>query len=104
MLIGQIISLFGNSILRFSLSLFVLDQTESAVIFGAILALSMIPTVLFSPIDGALADRLSRQEIMVYLDSFTATLILLFGFFFAHSGSLAAITLLMIVLALIQAF
>lgn len=30
MIIGQIVSLFGNSILRFSLSLFVLDQTGSA--------------------------------------------------------------------------
>ena len=33
LVVGQIISLFGNSILRFSLSLFVLDKTGSAAVF-----------------------------------------------------------------------
>lgn len=46
MVLGQIVSLFGNSILRFALSLYVLELTGSATAFGGILALSMIPTVL----------------------------------------------------------
>lgn len=104
MIVGQIISLFGNSILRFALSLYVLDLTGSAAVFGGILALSMIPTVLFSPIGGVLADRLPRQRIMVFLDFLTAGLILAFNILFARSGNLAAITLLMILLSLIQAF
>lgn len=62
MIIGQIVSLFGNSILRFSLSLFVLDQTGSAAAFGGILAVSMIPTVLLSPFGGLLADRVNQAE------------------------------------------
>ena len=37
MIIGQIISLFGNAILRFSLSLYVLQVTGSASIFATIL-------------------------------------------------------------------
>ena len=54
--IGQIISLFGNSILRFALPLYLLDQTGSSALFGSVLAISMIPMLLFSPIAGLVAD------------------------------------------------
>ena len=101
--IGQIISLFGNAVLRFALSLYVLSLTGSAAVFGGILALSMIPTVLLSPIGGVLADRMPRQKIMVVLDFSTCALILGYALLFARSGSLGAITVFMILLALIQA-
>lgn len=64
MVAGQIISLFGNAILRFALSLYVLDTTGSAAVFGGILAVSMVPTILCSPLGGVLADRVPRQRIM----------------------------------------
>lgn len=78
MVIGQIISIFGNSILRFAISLYVLDLTGSASIFAGILAISMLPPILLSPIGGMVSDRLSRKYIMVILDFATALLILLF--------------------------
>ena len=77
MIIGQIISLFGNAILRFALSMYVLDLTGSAAAFGTILAVSMIPTVLLSPVGGIIADRINRRNIMVALDFTTAGLIVL---------------------------
>lgn len=104
LVVGQIISLFGNSILRFSLSLFVLDKTGSAAVFGGILAVSMIPTILLSPFGGILADRVNRRNIMVTLDFSTALLIAVYTAFFAGSGSLAPITVTMILLAVIQSF
>ena len=52
MVIGQIISLFGNAILRFSLSLHVLSLTGSAAVFGSILALAMVPLM------GAVEERI----------------------------------------------
>ncbi len=39
MVIGQIISLLGNSVLRFALSVFVLDLTGSAAVFAGISAI-----------------------------------------------------------------
>ena len=104
MIIGQIISLFGNSILRFSLSLYVLDLTGSAAVFGGILALSMIPTILFSPIGGIIADRVNRRNIMVALDYSTAALITVFAIFFSMGDSLLLIGAVMILLSLIQSF
>lgn len=104
MILGQIISLFGNSILRFSLSLYVLDVTGSAAVFGTILAVSMIPTVVLSPFGGVLADRLPKQKIMTILDFVTAGMIVSYDVIFGSTGSLAAVAVFMILLTLIQAF
>ena len=41
--IGQIISLFGNAIQRFSMSLYLLEFTGSTAAFAKILAISTIP-------------------------------------------------------------
>lgn len=50
LLLGQAFSLVGNYTLKFALSMYVLEQTGSAEIFGTILALAVIPTVLLSPL------------------------------------------------------
>nr|WP_325184164.1 MFS transporter [uncultured Oscillibacter sp.] len=77
--IGQIISLFGNAILRFALPLYLLRQTGSAALFGAVGAASFLPAVLCSPVGGVAADRISKRDIMVVLDFSTAGLILAFA-------------------------
>lgn len=103
MVIGQIISLFGNSILRFSLSLYVLDTTGSATIFASILAISVIPTILLAPIGGILADRVSRKHIMLVLDFLTSFLILIFSLFVTGGVSILMIAFVLILLSIIQA-
>ena len=77
--IGQIISLFGNAIQRFCMSLYILDLTGSAAIFSRILAISIIPYILFAPLAGLLADTVNRKKIMVYLDLFSAALMSIYG-------------------------
>lgn len=47
-LIGQIISLFGNSILRFALPLYMLNITKSASLFGIVSASSFFMMMLAS--------------------------------------------------------
>lgn len=73
--IGQIISLFGNAIQRFSMSLYLLEFTGSTAAFANILAISTIPYILFAPIAGRLSDNVNRKKIMVYLDLFCSALI-----------------------------
>ena len=65
LLLGQASSLLGNYTLRFALSMFVLEETGSAATFAGILAVSMVPTILLSPLGGVLADRANRRNIMV---------------------------------------
>ena len=79
--IGQIISLFGNAILRFALPLYLLRQTGSPALFGAVGAAAFIPAVLCAPIGGVVADRVNKRNIMVALDFSTAGLILAFTLF-----------------------
>ena len=78
LVLGQVISLFGSSIQRFALSLYLLDLTGSAGIFSAILALSMVPVVLISPIAGMLADLGNKKRLMIGLDSLSALLLLVY--------------------------
>ncbi|WP_312353950.1 hypothetical protein [Aminipila sp.] len=76
---GQIISIFGNQILRYALPLYLLTQTSSAALFGTISAAAFIPMLVIYPVGGIIADRLNKRNIMVLLDFSTSALILLFS-------------------------
>lgn len=76
--IGQIISLFGNAILRFALPLYLLRETDSPSLFGAVTACSFIPMIVFSLLGGVITDRKNKRNIMVILDFTTAAVIALF--------------------------
>ena len=62
--IGQIISLFGNSAVRFVLPLYLLNQTGSSALYGTVMACAFIPAVLLSPVGGLVADRVNKRNIM----------------------------------------
>ena len=74
--LGQIISLFGNAILRFALPLYLLNQTGSSALFGIVSACAFIPMIVLSPVGGIFADRVNKRNIMVVLDFTTALLVL----------------------------
>ncbi|MDR0886092.1 MAG: MFS transporter [Clostridiales Family XIII bacterium] len=75
LVIGQIVTLFGSSLLRFVLSLYVLDLTGRADIFAGLIAISTLPTLL-SPIGGAIADRVNRRNLMVAIDFVNGLIVL----------------------------
>lgn len=70
--IGQIISLFGNAALRFALPLHLLQITGSPALYGVVSAAAFIPILIMSPIGGMCADRVNKRNIMVILDFITA--------------------------------
>lgn len=96
--IGQIISLFGNAILRFALPLYLLRETGSSALFGMVTACSFAPMVVLSMIGGVLADRVNKRNIMVGLDFCTAVLILIF---YLSLGKLPTVPLFIAVLMLL---
>ena len=77
MVTGQIISILGSALLRFALSLYVLDVTGRADIYAALYAFSNIP-LLISPVGGAIADRFNRRNLMVLFDFTSGTIIFLY--------------------------
>ncbi|MCI8735851.1 MAG: MFS transporter [Lachnospiraceae bacterium] len=77
--IGQIISLFGNAAIRFALPLYLLNQTGSSALYGTVTACAFVPAILLSPVGGIVADRVNKRNIMVILDFFTAGVIAVFS-------------------------
>lgn len=77
--IGQIISLFGNAAIRFALPLYLLNETGSSALYGTVTACAFLPAILLSPVGGIVADRVNKRNIMVTLDFFTAGIIALFS-------------------------
>lgn len=96
--IGQIISLFGNAILRFALPFYLLKETGSSTLFGIVTACSFAPMAVLSLAGGVLADRVNKRNIMVGLDFATAALIT--GFYFSI-GKVPAVPLFIVVLMLL---
>lgn len=101
---GQVISLFGNSILKLALSMYVLEITGSAAVFAGILSAATIPTILFSPLGGILADRGDRRNIMVALDALTGISVLCTAFLLHQGNEIALISALLMILSVLGAF
>lgn len=97
LILGQFISVFGGALLRFSLSLFVLDITGRADIFATILAISNLP-ILFAPIGGVIADRINLKLVMVFMDISNAIISLILLFIVLTSESIFGIGIMVFVL------
>lgn len=106
LVICQVITLFGSSILRFALSLYILDLTGSAKIFGLILAISTIPTIFLAPIGGAIADRINRRNLLVILDVISSVIVggLAIFLFTSESSNIVMIGIVMTLLMIVSAF
>lgn len=96
--IGQIISLFGNSILRFALPLYLLRTTGSAALFGIVTACSFLPMIFLSLVGGVLADRFNKRNIMVILDFITALVVI---FLLLALNKLSIVPLFIIILMIL---
>lgn len=100
---GQVISIFGSAILKFALSLYVLDISGRADIFATLLAISIVPGIILAPFGGAFADRFNRRNMMVGFDLFSCAVVILFTFvLFTGEPSIALIGLTITLLTLVS--
>ncbi|WP_227835438.1 MFS transporter [Clostridioides sp. ES-S-0010-02] len=100
--LGQIVSILGSSLLRFGLSTYILDTTGRADIFAALYAISSIP-LLFSPIGGAIADRFNRKNLMVIFDFISSVIIFTFICLLSTlNNSIILIGVIMVLLSIIS--
>ncbi|WP_116443026.1 MFS transporter [Bacillus wiedmannii] len=103
MVSGQIITILGSTLLRFALSLYVLDITGRADIFAGLYAITSIPFLL-APLGGAIADRFNRRNVMVILDFINAAIVLSFiVLLLTESVSILLIGTIMFLLAVVSA-
>ena len=76
---GQLVSLLGTSMSRFALTIWAWEITGQATALALVAVFSFGPTVLMSPVAGALVDRLPRKLVIMLSDlaAGMATLVIL---------------------------
>jgi MFS family permease len=68
LVIGQIMSLFGNMVVTTVLPFHILYISGSEFLFGLSMGLPVISLILVTPIGGVMADRLKKHRLMFWLD------------------------------------
>ncbi|KAA3645091.1 MAG: MFS transporter [Chloroflexi bacterium] len=66
---GQLVSTIGSGLTSFALGVWIFERTGSTTLFALSILSFTLPTVLTSPIAGALVDRWNRRWVMVFSDS-----------------------------------
>jgi DHA3 family macrolide efflux protein-like MFS transporter len=69
---GQLVSIFGSSIVYFALTWWLTITTESPIILSIGSLSYLIPFILTSLIGGVVADKFDRKKVILIIDSFQA--------------------------------
>lgn len=95
---AQFVSRLGDQAFLIALALWVSDVIGSATLMGLLLAAANIPSLILTPIGGAIADRYSRRSILIFTDSIRGLLLLLLAgaFFFMPQRHDVLLTLLFV--------
>jgi MFS transporter, DHA3 family, macrolide efflux protein len=65
---GQLFSIIGTGMTAFALGVWVFSMTRSATLFAMITLSATLPSILLSPVAGALVDRWDRRTVMIVSD------------------------------------
>ena len=66
--LGQIVSVLASSMSQFALSIWMYDQTKSALAMGMMQVFYITPFLIISPIAGVMVDRHNRKMMMMVSD------------------------------------
>jgi MFS family permease len=80
--LGQVVSQTGDWFNTIALYTIILQLTGSGRSIGLLLVARFVPSFIFGPLSGVLADRFSRRSIMIYSDLLRALVVL--GFLFVR--------------------
>lgn len=81
--VGSVISMLGNVLSGFAMSLLVLDYTRSTLLFAVYNVLYMLPHTVMPALCGPFLDRFSRRKTIYTLDFITAGLFVVMALVFA---------------------
>ena len=66
--LGSVVSMMGNAMSGFAMSLMVLDYTDSSFLYALYIVLFTLPQVIVPIFSGAILDRFSRKKTIYTLD------------------------------------
>ena len=110
--IGQLVSIFGSSVVQFVIAWWLTVRTESALVLSLANVAGFLPIILFSPLAGVIVDRVSKKWLIASVDFFqaiaTVGMIIMFKFetqiFSSEVGFLATILGFLAIRGSLQAF
>ncbi len=106
LIFGSAVSLIGSNMQQFALSLYILAVTQSATIFASMLAISVLPRLLLSPVAGVFGDWFDRKTSIIALNlangAFVGSFALLF--FFQGALSIPQVYIMILVLEAVEIF
>ena len=73
---GTVVSMFGNAMADFAMSLIVLDISKSTLLYAVYLSMYTVPQIIMPIFSGAILDRYSRKKMIYTLDFISAGLYL----------------------------
>jgi DHA3 family macrolide efflux protein-like MFS transporter len=66
---GQLVSILGDVVYAIALGFWILAKTGSTALMGGLMAASMLPRILASPVAGVVVDRFDRRRLMIWMDA-----------------------------------
>ncbi|WP_434641112.1 MFS transporter [Thermoanaerobacterium thermosaccharolyticum] len=85
---GKFVSLIGSEMQNFALSLYVLKITGSATKFASVLAITLVPQIVFGNIAGVIADWFDKKRLLIMLDLLSAAIVAIYAVIFKINGVL----------------
>jgi MFS family permease len=76
---GQLVSIFGDVVYAIALGFWILAVTGSTILMGSLMAASMLPRILVSPVAGVIVDRLDRRSLMIWMDVIRGVVVMSVG-------------------------
>lgn len=73
---GQGISAFGDSLQKVAVAWLVLEQTHSALATAMVFVVTYIPSIVGTPLGGALADRYDKRKLLFRIDMLRTAIVL----------------------------
>jgi MFS family permease len=70
--VGQILSNLGSRLTDFGLGVWIFQRTGSATQFALSILITALPSIVLSPLAGALIDRWDRRRVMLFCDTILA--------------------------------
>nr|WP_283777180.1 MFS transporter [Pseudomonas nunensis] len=75
MWMGESLAVIGTALMEFALGVWVYNHTGSAVAFANVVLAATLPAIIFLPLAGGLADRVSHKVIIVCSDVLLAAML-----------------------------
>ena len=86
--VGQLISLFGSSVVQFAGTWWITEQSANPIYMSLMLLFMFLPQILFGALAGVLADKFNKKVIIFLSDAYQAVItlgLILFAVFISSS-------------------